>query len=242
MDYKVIGHYMSDKVYKYFDSKEAANDFLGGRVILRTSFFYEVLESTGDTSTGDAYERTRAGYTSSEGASTSKSFVPKYISCFSKSMAWKASNFWVEVDSSEQLYKKIHEKLLIQYPLDTLLIRKLAFGGVRYLDPHEIHKFNLEEQNRKSIQCSEIKRKAYAVQEEWRIVFEAVGKQGKSLGNVMSIKQDSPLGKLLFNPETKYKIEQGGFVTYQEYLDGFREIIVEVGSLNQIARLVCPSV
>lgn len=231
---------MSDKVYRYFDSKENANEFLSGRVILRTSFFYEVLESTGDTSTGDAYERILSGYASSEGASTSISYVPKYLSCFSNSMNWKASNFWVEIDSSEQLYKKIHEKLFIQYPQNKLMIGRLACGNVIYLDPDEIHKFNSQKLTGKTSQWSEIKRKSYAVQEEWRIVFEAVGKRGEFLGDIMSIKQDSPLGKLLFDPETKNKIDQTGHISFQEYLEQFREIIVEIGNLNQIARLHSP--
>jgi hypothetical protein len=85
-----------------------------------------------------------------------------------------------------------------------------------YLDPHEIHKLKSQEPIGKVSQWSEIRRKAYAAQDEWRIAFEAAGKNGKSLRDVMNIQQKCPLRKLLFNPETKDKIQQRGLVNYQK--------------------------
>ncbi len=133
----------SDKVYRHFESSGEAENFLSGNITLRSSYFYEILEYAGDTNAGDALERTRSGFGPELGASTWISFVPKFLFCCSNSRGWKDDVCWVDIDSSEVLYRKIQEQLCREYSDKPLLIAKLSCVNVKYLDAKEIHKLNL---------------------------------------------------------------------------------------------------
>ncbi len=228
----------SDRVYRYFQSEGDAEKFLRGEIILRSSYFYEMLEYAGDTYTGDALERTRTGFSADNGASTWKSFVPKFLFCSSNSKSSKDKVCWVEIDSSKDFYAAVKEKLFKEFSGKSLMIGTLSCVNVTYLDPEEIHKLNTEknEAAEEGIKLPiEIKRKQYAYQDEWRIVFEAASKNGGYVGQRIKIHRKSLLG--LFLRKEKANTERSISVNYREILSGFREIRLDLGSLKQIARI-----
>lgn len=226
-----------DKVYRYFSSEKEAEEFLCGNLVLRSSYFYEILEYAGDAQTGDSFERTISGSVPDSGASTSKSFMPKYLTCFSNSKDWNQDTVWVEILSSEKLYKLVKEKLSDSFVDQRLIGGTLSCGNVLYLDAAEAHDWNIKRINKQDNenQWKEVKRKKYSPQNEWRIVFEGAKSDGGLLGQVMNIKPETDIGR--FITKKKSEIEAHGLMTYDEFLNGFREIKIDLGNLRGIASL-----
>ena len=75
------------------------------------------------------------------------------------------------------------------------------------------------------------KHSGFKEEDEWRIVFEAVGKKGTLLGKAMNINPQSQLGQFLENQTWNPVIG-----SYDEFLAGFREIQIDLGTLEGIAR------
>ncbi len=224
----------NDTIYRYFSCKKDAENFLDGTLILRSSYFYEILEYAGDIETGDANERTISGHAHGLGASTYRSFIPKYLACFSNLKNWKKEVFWVEINSSREIYQLVKERISDKFKNEKPIIGgNSKCGDVIYLNEQEMHEWNtkrLEEKKNPQNNWLEIKRNRYQFQEEWRIVFEGAWQSdGSPLGDVMNIDPDTLLGR--FIKEQKKEAQDN-------ILNGCREIRLNLGNIEKIARLL----